>query len=192
MTAVGQAAGDRELLEDFLNTHHAHDARGRDHDLLSSVGLLRAWFVERGLLMPDEPVSDVDGQWAREVRDALRMLLAIHGHHGRVLDGEAGVQILNRAARRVRPIFVFDPAGRVRLESEASGVDGAIGRLLGLAAEAMRTGEWRRMKVCGNEGCGWAFYDHSKNQSAAWCGTSCGNLMKARAYRERHRAGRAG
>ena len=40
----------------------------------------------------------------------------------------------------------------------------------------------------GNPDCRWAFYDGSKNRSGRWCDmASCGNRMKARAFRERAR-----
>ena len=35
----------------------------------------------------------------------------------------------------------------------------------------------------------WAFYDRSKNRSGRWCSMdSCGNVEKARAFRERNRS----
>jgi predicted RNA-binding Zn ribbon-like protein len=37
--------------------------------------------------------------------------------------------------------------------------------------------------------CGYAFFDRSKNRSAAWCAMSiCGNRTKNRAYRRRRSA----
>ena len=51
---------------------------------------------------------------------------------------------------------------------------------------------WKRLKACRLHTCEWAFYDHTKNRSGAWCNMAvCGNRAKARAYRER-RAGVAG
>jgi predicted RNA-binding Zn ribbon-like protein len=60
--------------------------------------------------------------------------------------------------------------------------------LLATVFRSMSDGTWGRMKACGNPDCRWAFYDGSKNQSARWCEmASCGNRMKARAFRERAR-----
>ena len=55
----------------------------------------------------------------------------------------------------------------------------------------MRVGTWERLKVCRNDECQWAFYDHSRNHSGAWCTMAiCGNRMKGRAFRTRRaRAG---
>jgi predicted RNA-binding Zn ribbon-like protein len=53
----------------------------------------------------------------------------------------------------------------------------------------MVDGSWSRLKTCENDECRWAFYDQSKNRSAKWCSMqSCGNRMKARAYRARREA----
>jgi predicted RNA-binding Zn ribbon-like protein len=72
-------------------------------------------------------------------------------------------------------------------------VDNAFGRMLATVFRAMSDGTWSRMKACGNPDCRWAFYDATKNHSGRWCEmASCGNRMKARAFRERGRAQGAG
>jgi predicted RNA-binding Zn ribbon-like protein len=79
-----------------------------------------------------------------------------------------------------------DPA----LESAAGGVDGALAGLLAIVAESVAGGSWERLKACPREDCEWAFFDRSKNRSGRWCRMEeCGNLAKARAFRERRRHG---
>jgi predicted RNA-binding Zn ribbon-like protein len=74
----------------------------------------------------------------------------------------------------------------------ATGIDAAIGALLAITARAMIDGSWLRFKACPGRGCGWAFYDHSRNQSARWCAMKvCGDREKARAYYQRKTAHRA-
>ena len=69
----------------------------------------------------------------------------------------------------------------------AGGVDGVLGSVLAAAFDCMRDGSWSRLKACRN--CHWAFYDESRNRSAAWCSMQlCGNRLKTRAYRLRRRA----
>jgi CGNR zinc finger len=52
---------------------------------------------------------------------------------------------------------------------------------LAILHEACVNGAWARFKGCRQ--CGYAFYDRSKNRSAAWCAMSlCGNRTKNRAY----------
>jgi predicted RNA-binding Zn ribbon-like protein len=76
-----------------------------------------------------------------------------------------------------------------RLVPDAAGVDGAIARLMSVVAGAVAEGTWERLKACPRHDCFWAFYDHSKNRSGKWCSMeSCGNVEKAKAYRQRHKA----
>jgi predicted RNA-binding Zn ribbon-like protein len=93
-----------------------------------------------------------------------------------------------RAAAATAPLSVaVDDDGTTRLEVAARGVDGAVATLLGILHEAQLTGHWLRMKGCRQ--CGYAFFDRSKNRSAAWCAMSiCGNRTKNRAYYRRRTA----
>ncbi len=55
--------------------------------------------------------------------------------------------------------------------------------------DSIAQGTWSRLKACREHECEWAFYDHTKNRSGAWCSMQrCGNRAKARAFRERHAA----
>ncbi|MDQ5834857.1 MAG: CGNR zinc finger domain-containing protein, partial [Actinomycetota bacterium] len=56
----------------------------------------------------------------------------------------------------------------------------------------VENGQWERLKACPRETCFWAFYDRSKNRSGRWCRMEeCGNIEKARAFRERKRTAHA-
>lgn len=49
----------------------------------------------------------------------------------------------------------------------------------------LRNQDPRRLKLCANEKCRWAFQDNSRNHSKRWCSSSaCGNLTKVRAFRQ--------
>jgi predicted RNA-binding Zn ribbon-like protein len=116
---------------------------------------------------------------ARETREALRELL-LANTHGRVPAGEA-LTTLEDDARCARFTVDFRSGG---LLPRASGVNGAVGRVLAVAAEAIRDGSWERLKACRN--CRWAFYDESRNRSGTWCSMQlCGNRLKTKAYRRR-------
>ena len=83
-----------------------------------------------------------------------------------------------------RPRDDWGCCSRTVLEPDRPTVDGAVAALLGILHEAQLTGQWRRLKGCRQ--CGYAFFDRSKNRSAAWCAMSiCGNRTKNRAYRRR-------
>ncbi len=84
------------------------------------------------------------------------------------------------------------PGRDPQLVPDADGVDGAIARLMAIVAAAVEHGRWERLKACPREECEWAFYDKSKNRSGRWCTMeACGNIEKAKAFRERRRSGRA-
>ena len=58
------------------------------------------------------------------------------------------------------------------------------------AVELLTTGDPRRIKVCENPyGCGWLFYDGSKNGSRRWCSMEgCGSQVKMRRQYAKRRA----
>lgn len=104
--------------------------------------------------------------------------------------GKAGrsVEVLNELAEDALLRLRFDGRGTPRLLAAGSGAvsSGVIARLLTTVMHASSEGTWRRLKVCRNEGCLWAFYDGSKNRSGSWCSMDvCGSRAKMRAYRLR-------
>ncbi|WP_454051258.1 CGNR zinc finger domain-containing protein [Cellulomonas sp. Marseille-Q8402] len=89
--------------------------------------------------------------------------------------------------------LVLDPGGvGVRLVP-APGTTGDRALVAGVLAalhRAVATGEWARLKACANPDCQWVYHDASRNRSGRWCSMGeCGDVMKARAYRRRGRAG---
>src|SRR3954454_8212729 len=178
-----KAPGRLELLQRFINSHN-HDFPD-DWDRLGSAAKAQAWLREKGLVGPRERVSAADAALLCELREALRALVV--AHHGEPPDPTA-VAFVRRASAAAGLTVGLDDTGRTRLEAEQRGVDGAVATLLGILHEAQLTGEWARMKACRK--CEYAFFDRSKNRSAAWCAMSiCGNRTKNRAYYRRRRAG---
>ena len=114
------------------------------------------------------------------MREAFRELLIANNARRPVPDEAA--ETLERAAERSRLTLRLSPSAE--LVPLAHGVDGALGRVLAAALGSMWEGSWSRLKACRN--CHWAFYDESRNRSAAWCSMQlCGNRLKTRAYRRR-------
>jgi predicted RNA-binding Zn ribbon-like protein len=142
--------------------------------------LLPDWLEERGIAPTVDALAAV-----RDVRESLRALLVANTDGGEASAAARGV--VERAAARARLSLRFGDDGDLELVSTASGLDGALGSVLGVAFAAMRDGTWSRLKACRN--CHWAFYDYSRNRAAGWCSMSlCGNRLKTRAYRARRRA----
>jgi predicted RNA-binding Zn ribbon-like protein len=172
-----KAPGRLELLQRFVNTYN-HDFPP-DWDRIETPEKARAWLQEKRLLAPGDVVSDADVARLRELREAIRAL-ALANQGGR--PGAPAAEVIHRLSA---PLTVaIDAAGRTALVPERGGVDGAVATLLGILHEAQLTGQWSRLKGCRQ--CEYAFFDRSKNRSAAWCAMSiCGNRTKNRAYYRR-------
>jgi predicted RNA-binding Zn ribbon-like protein len=178
------APGSLELVQRFVNSVDLESGE----DELGGPDELRAWLAERELIAPGDKVTAADLRRALDVREGLRALLM--ANNGGAADGEC-VERLDRAAARAGVRVRFEPGAEPRLAPEARGVDGAIGRLMAIVAGSVEQGTWRRLKACSRDVCHWAFFDHSKNRSGRWCQMEvCGNIEKARAFRERKRVAR--
>jgi predicted RNA-binding Zn ribbon-like protein len=180
--AQKQAPGELELVRNFINTFDLEDGA----EDLATPSELREWFAGRGLMDPEESVTEGDLRRALDVREGLRALLL--ANNGSPFEA-AAIERLDRAASRAGLRLRFHAGGCAEFEPDATGVDGALARLLAIVAEARVEGEWPRLKACAEDTCEWAFYDKSKNRSKKWCSMeTCGNVAKARAYRKRHKA----
>src|SRR5260370_21408368 len=133
-----------------------------------------------------QEVSDADLKNAIAVREAIRGVIGANtGATIYPLD----IATLNRAAAASRLRARFGADGKARLEPEAVGVAGAMGRLVATVFKAMADEDWRRLKLCGSSTCRWAFYDRSRHHSTRWVTmASCGNRHKARRFRQKAKA----
>jgi predicted RNA-binding Zn ribbon-like protein len=179
------APGELELVRSFLSVH---DHLGSDPmNLPPSHASLRGFFVEHGVIDPDEPASE------RSLRSASLVYAALH----RKVEGRPGAEptaaelsVIDEAAREAGLELHFGSEGPPRIEPTAPGVAGALGRILAAAFLAELDGTWERLKECSDDTCTSVFYDRSKNHSGKWCSMrSCGNRNKVRAWRERQHAG---
>jgi len=165
----------------FVNTRVLE----HDSDALVTVDGLASWLRTMGLTTEHDTATTADLSWVRSVREALRDALGAN-HAAGVID-EATLQVLNTAARKAELTASITARGRSELRPDADGVQGAIGALLAIVFGAMDDGTWTRLKVCADDTCRWAFYDHSRARTAKWCSMgTCGNRAKQRAWRQRH------
>jgi predicted RNA-binding Zn ribbon-like protein len=177
-----KAPGRLEMLQRFINTYN-HDLP-RDWDRLGTRQKAQAWLRQKGLLDRSTEISAADAARLRELREAIRSL-AISNTAGR--PDATSAEVVRRLSRTARLAVGIDDSGRTVLEADCPGASGAIATLLGILHDAQLAGQWPRLKGCRQ--CGYAFFDRSKNRSAAWCSMSiCGNRTKNRAYYTRRRA----
>jgi len=177
------APGDLGLIQSFVNTSWDLDHDGEEE--LRSPRELAAWLSERRLLGSGTKLTTADLRRALDVREGLRALLFVN--NGATLD-EAAIERLNRALGRTALAVRFEADTGPELASRGRDLDAALGSLASIVAVAQIDGSWSRLKACRGVHCGWAFYDHSRNQSGHWCSMSiCGSRAKAREYRRRQR-----
>lgn len=177
--------GDLVIVQAFINTIDLESGQ----DTLSDPAALGAWLRERGLLGLDATLEEADLVRARDLREALRALLA--AHHGEPVDA-AAVATLTHFGETAPLRVTFAADGATTLTSAVGGLDAAVARLLAIVFAAQVDGRWGYLKVCRSSSCRWAFYDSSKNHSGAWCNMRiCGNRAKVRAYQRRRRGARA-
>jgi len=177
------APGELRLVQLLVNTVEPDVGREDFTDAAAMGG----WLVEHGLLAAGEAGSVTEGDRARlvELREALRDLLG--ANDGDPVDPHASAVLDAETARVPLQVRIAGDGG-VALVPARGGIDGAVARILAAIAAASIEGTWRRLKTCRDDTCRWAYYDSSRNVSAAWCSMrSCGNRAKARRHRERVR-----
>jgi predicted RNA-binding Zn ribbon-like protein len=167
------------MVQAFVNTL---DIENGVEELTTPAALHQALARVGALPADDGPVDDADLRIGLDAREALRALAL--GNSGVPVPPEA-YAALERVARAAHFTVRFAD-GRARLVPAATGVDGALGRILAVVHEAMADGTWWRLKGCPRDVCHWLFYDRSRNGSGKWCAMSvCGNRTNTKAYRRR-------
>ncbi len=177
MVALDMDTSGRDLLLQFLWTRDETDA-------IDSPAKLRDWLVGLDLLEPGAEVSDEDVRFARHFRAATRSLCA--SHSGQPVDPRT-MQVFERLNAEAPLQVTVKPDRSLELGPGGTGVKRALSQILALQYMAEAAGDFNRFKTC--KGCGWPFFDESKNASKVWCDMgSCGTRSKMKAYRERKKA----
>jgi predicted RNA-binding Zn ribbon-like protein len=121
--------------------------------------------------------------WERTVREAIRSAL-IANHDGSPVP-PAALRVLDEAAQRVGLSVRFGADASYTLRPARSS---RVGDVLVAMTAAMSDGTWRRLKVCSDDECLWAFYDNSRARTAKWCTMEvCGNRAKQKSWRDRRK-----
>jgi predicted RNA-binding Zn ribbon-like protein len=175
----GTAPGVLGLLQAYVNTVDLEDSP----EEFSDPSALGSWLIAHGLMEPGLIPEARDLKNAIAVREAIRGVIAANSGAGVY---PVDIAILNEAATVSRLRIRFGSDGKARLEPEAGGVVGAMGRVVGAVFTAMTEADWARLKLCDSQTCRWVFYDQSRNRSSRWCAMAdCGNREKARRFRQR-------
>lgn len=171
---------------DLVNSLHIHGETRAD-DALMDPGAVADLLQRHGL----DPVAGPGTlRQLQETRSLLRTAIEQLMDQGRLSSDT--VEKLDAAASgalfRLR-VSTADKGARVELEMTSGGPAAAAAHSF---ARFLADGDWRRLKLCLNGRCRWAFVDESRNLSRRWCSSdACGNLMKVRAFRRRASARKA-
>ena len=170
----------RQLILDFANTV---DVEASTDDLVTRAQL--GEFLRRSGVLNDGGVpTEEDVALARDLRSGIRVALRLNHD-----EASGDVPELDRVLARL-PMRLSWSGGGPTLEPAEAGVPGGLAEIAVAVANAHADGSWDRLKICGDGGCQEAYYDASKNRSRNWCGPTCGNKAKTRAYRERTKTNR--
>lgn len=194
------------LCLDFVNTveNRAGDV---PEELLHSYTDLVRWGQHAGLLTAAEErqlIGQAAGHEAAAqdifdeaigLRETLhRVFIAIAAQDA---PESADLERIQRAYLRAMEHAQLAPAaGRFAWEwqPDSLSLDRPLWPVALSAIELLTDSDPRRVKVCANpHGCGWLFYDNSKNGSRRWCSMAgCGSQVKMRRQYAKHKAARGG
>jgi hypothetical protein len=150
--------------------------------------LLNSWVIPNDTRTPRDDLDDWLAEHGLTDRDALARL---RGEVRDIVDSSqaAADGLVNGWIDRydIRPRW---SDGRIELHALA---EDQSAHLALIVLRAIADGTLTRLKTCPD--CRWAFYDRTRNNSKRWCvmtttnpsGRSCGNLAKARRFRDRRR-----
>lgn len=184
------------LCLDFANTMGMH-ASEHKQEFLRSYFDLAEWSHHAGIITSDEEhklllKAEANPYEAARVLDEARELREIiftifSSIAGNTTPPEKETaQFNSRLSRMMRHSrLIFDETGVTwEVKSGENSLDGMLDPIVQSAFELLTSNELERVKMCADErGCGWLFFDHSKNRSRLWCDMAdCGNLAKQKRF----------
>ena len=198
---------------DLVNTVEPRAAVAGRVDRLAEPADLLAWALRAGVLDGAE-ADAVRAAWeasavagtqalaaAIELREAAYTLLAPHAEHYVATEDRntcraLEVLALRRAAAAARTELVLEKDGRraARLNVGTNPSMMIPDRLATAAVELTCGADLSNLRACPLDegGCGWLFFDRSRNRSRRWCVMAdCGAQVKAKRLTERRRTQRA-
>ncbi|WP_260986131.1 CGNR zinc finger domain-containing protein [Bordetella genomosp. 13] len=175
------------LALDFINTEYGEASR--HCDCLTSDASVADWLKSTGLLQEDfGPAPKGLLSLARELRANARAIVQA-ARLGKAAD--AGV--VNRVLEAGRPqrVLQWDGAsGGYRLAQHRRKADAAslLEPVAQALADLLTNVSLELVRQCEGDGCTLLFHDQTKSHRRRWCSmATCGNRMKAAAFRSRNR-----
>ena len=197
---------ERWICLDFANTNDWH-ASAHPTEHVTSYADLVAWAAQIGVLPEDAAqaaLTHADAHpaeaqavldRARTLREAIYHIVVAIIEGGSVADGD--IAILNDALASTLPraqLVATDHGFEWGWDMRPGALDTMLGPIARSAAGLLTSEDRSRIGQCADDrGCGWLFYDRSRNRSRRWCSMeSCGNRAKAKQHYERERGAEDG
>jgi predicted RNA-binding Zn ribbon-like protein len=184
------------LCLDFANTVDWH-ASDSPVESLNKYADLIEWSANRGIISGDakdvllrkseeKPIeAQAVLEKAREVRESIYQILSdtAHGHPIKIADLKGFNKALASVVSHSR-LAPYEGGLRWDWDSSLDKLDSIIWPVVKSAVDLMTSEAVKRVGQCADEkGCGWLFWDSSRNRSRRWCDMSdCGNRAKVRRF----------
>lgn len=186
---------------DFANTAEWH-ARAHPTENLKSYADLVGWSWKGGLLTEAEARQLLEqaerrpGEAAEALAKAIRLREAIYHIFSNIAAGKRApteaLETLNAALAEALSRARIDPShdgfswGWV---DEKLSLDRMMWSILRATAELLVSDDLKRIGECADDrGCGYLFFDNSRNRSRRWCSMeSCGNRAKVQRHYHRQK-----
>jgi predicted RNA-binding Zn ribbon-like protein len=166
---------------DFVGTLRAR-RNAAPLEMLGSSASLDAWFRESGVTDDDPGSGPPDVVQAIALREAIYALVAARLTRSDYDD--RALALLNNVARHAPAVQQLTRTGR-RTEATASQALSTVARV---AIDILSGSDAELLKECGRPECTQVYLDRSRGFRREWCAMeTCGNKMKAAAYRARKR-----
>jgi predicted RNA-binding Zn ribbon-like protein len=184
------------LCLDFANTVDWRASSNPVESLNGYADLIK-WSVNRGIISGDarevllrkseERPAEAHAvlQKAREIRENIYQMLSdtAHGHPIKVADLKGFNKAVASALSHSR-LAPYERGLRWDWDSNSDKLDSLVWPVVKSAVDLMTSEAIKRVGQCADEkGCGWLFWDSSRNRSRRWCDMSdCGNRAKVRRF----------
>jgi predicted RNA-binding Zn ribbon-like protein len=187
------------LCLDFANTVDWH-ASDHPEESLNSYADLVGWAEKVGIVTADgaekftrrsaKTPAEAEATLAKAIklREAIYGVLAARAHGQEIPADDLGA--VNRAAADLHArsrLVVKDDGFAWEIDAGEDELDSLLWPVVRSALDLLTSADIVRLGQCADaDGCGWLFWDTSRNRSRRWCDMGdCGNRAKVRRYYSR-------
>ena len=183
---------------DFLNTCPV--VKGKAIEQLGTLEEFTRWLIRAGRIdakaaadalrrWNDGPEGERIAERARAFRETLRAMTdgLVRGR-GASTEGVAAINFVLAENDGTLRLERQGAKFRTRFAARSTSPISLLGSVAEAAADLLSRANLALLRRCGNPDCVLFFYDGTRNHRRQWCSMgTCGNLMKVRAFRRRHR-----